>query len=75
MSELKKYSLRIPLDSIVHKSHTDELFVCRNNTLKKFYFLSDHDYSEKHHIQTSFTQKEIEEMPFDTNFFQKVEIK
>ena len=71
----KKYSLKMPLNAIVNKSFTDELILCRNNTLNEHCFLSNHNYSDRKHIQTSFTQKEIDEMPFDTKFFEKVEVK
>jgi hypothetical protein len=73
--EEKKYSLKMPLNAIVNKSFTDELILCRNNTLNEHFFLSNHNYSDRKHIQTSFTQKEIDEMPFDTKFFEKVEVK
>ena len=45
---------------------TGELFLTYHKTIKKYYTSNKF---EDHITQTQFTQKEIDAMPFDTNFF------
>lgn len=66
--EVKKYRLKL-----------NELFVVNNgryvnfNTINKNYDFNNE--FELHSVKTIFTQKEIDAMPFDTNFFIKEEVK
>ena len=62
--EEKKFYLMLPFG--------DELFLNLRITSNEFK-ISNKD--EMGNYQTQFTQKEIDEMPFDTKFFEKVEVK
>ena len=65
--EENKYSLRLPNmfnQSIAYLNHDPN---------EHDYFFSTKDDSE--YMQTLFTQEEIDEMPFDTKFFIKEEVK
>ena len=63
--EEKKYYLKSKLKD----RDLNELFVVNGGTLH------DNERYLSPTVRNQFTQKEIDEMPFDTNFFQKVEVK
>ena len=71
----EKFRLKSQLDGNTKQGFMSDLIVCRNSTATELYFLSNKDYSKERHIQTEFTKSEIEEMPFDTKFFIKEEVK
>lgn len=71
----EKFSLKSQLDGNTKQGFMSDLIVCRNSTATELYFLSNKDYSKERHIQTEFTKSEIDEMPFDTKFFIKEEVK
>ena len=65
--EEKKYRLRMPKEFYENFIYLNKL---KGNT--KYQFI---DMYESVTCQTEFTQKEIDAMPFDTNFFIKEEVK
>ncbi|WP_413496521.1 hypothetical protein [Carnobacterium maltaromaticum] len=64
------WSIKLPKEDKFYLKAPDcfigELFLTYHKTLKKYYTSNKF---EDHITQTQFTQKEIDAMPFDTNFF------
>jgi hypothetical protein len=65
--EEKKYRLKMPFINDEDESYLN--FVRNRNG----WLLSD-ERDDLENYKTQFTQKEIDEMPFDTKFFDKVEV-
>lgn len=63
--EEKKYMLKFPKEFNILG-----LYVIKNNSIEN-YFTKAFDFED---YKYAFTQKEIDAMPFDTNFFIKVEV-
>ena len=66
--EEKKYRLHLPIEFV-----SGETVLYFYETLGTYHF-DDFDNVELEVEKCEFTQKEIDEMPFDTKFFEKVEV-
>lgn len=65
IDEIEKFYLRIP------SCFSDDGDFLNYNKWNDWYFLGDKGYMDN---QTQFTKAEINAMPFDTNFFEKVKV-